>query len=144
MSTHGPAWPVSLWHLQTGLHGLSHLSRRQWMVWWGDQWLYNQLHQWSINSNAGHIEFWKSVTWLKDLILVQPYGHFCQFCYFYFFIYICACVNANCINFDSGVYFYWNFNIPPSFPLINLFYTRYKKSEPLGTFQTNFFNRSAV
>ncbi len=46
-----------------------------------------------------------------------------------------ACVNANCINFGSGVYFYWNFNIPPSFPLLNLFYTRYKKvnhSAPFG------------
>ncbi len=46
------------------------------------------------------------------------------------------CVYANCINFGSGVYFYWNFNIPPSFPLINLFYTRYKKIVPLSAFWT--------
>ncbi len=32
------------------------------------------------------------------------------------FCYKCACINANCINFGSGVYFYWNFNISPSFP----------------------------
>ncbi len=44
------------------------------------------------------------------------------------FIYLnFACVYANCIQFDSGVYFYWNCNIPPSFPLINIFYTRYIK-----------------
>ncbi len=65
-----------------------------------------------------------------------------------------ACVNANCINFGSGVYFYWNFNIPPSFPFRNLFCTRYKKIVPLCTFwtkmsslkpiKTAIFNRSAV
>ncbi len=52
-----------------------------------------------------------------------------------FFYYNFACVYANCINFGSDVYFYWNFNIPPSFPLINLFCTRYKKvnhSAPFG------------
>ncbi len=44
-----------------------------------------------------------------------------------FYFYNFACVNANCINLGSGVYFYWNFNISPSCPLINLFYTRYNK-----------------
>ncbi len=63
-------------------------------------------------------------------------------------------VNANCINFGSGVYFYWNFNIPPSFPLINLFYTLYTKIVPLSTFwtkmsslkpiKTDIFNHIAV
>ncbi len=42
----------------------------------------------------------------------------------YIYVYNFACVNANCIHFGSGVYFYWNINIPPSFPLINVFYTR--------------------
>ncbi len=41
-----------------------------------------------------------------------------------------ACVYANCIHFGSGVYF----NIPPSFPLINLFYTRYKKVNHSASF----------
>ncbi len=49
----------------------------------------------------------------------------------FFFIYNFACVNANCINFGSGVYFYWNFNIPPS---LNLFYTRYTKLLHSGPF----------
>ncbi len=44
-------------------------------------------------------------------------------------------VNANCIHLGSGVYFYWNCNITPSFTLINIFYTRYNKvkhSAPFG------------
>ncbi len=64
-------------------------------------------------------------------------------CFFYKF----ACVYANCKYFGSGVYFHWNFNIPPSFPLINLFYTRYKKvnhSAALKPIKTAIFNRSAV
>ncbi len=32
-----------------------------------------------------------------------------------------ACVNANCLNLCSGLYFHWNFNIPPSFPLIIIY-----------------------
>ncbi len=63
-----------------------------------------------------------TVILLKCLTLVQPFVHF-SFVFFDNF----ACVYANCINLVSGVYFYWNFNIPPSFPLINLFCTRYKK-----------------
>ncbi len=54
---------------------------------------------------------------------------------FYVFVDNFACVNANCIHFGSVVYFYWNCNIPPSFPLINIFYTRYNKvkhSAPFG------------
>ncbi len=71
----------------------------------------------------------------KYLNLVYPHGHFCPFQFFLKYIYNFAYVNANCIHFGSGVYFYWNFNIPPSFTLINIFYTRYnkvKRSAPFG------------
>ncbi len=45
---------------------------------------------------------------------------------FFFFDHF-ACVIASCINVGTGVYLYWNFNISPPFPLINLFCTRYTK-----------------
>ncbi len=62
-----------------------------------------------------------------------PFGHFCPFQGF--FIYNFACVIGNCINFGTGVYFYWNFTISLPFLLINLLYTRYTKlflSAPFG------------
>ncbi len=62
------------------------------------------------------------------LTFVQTYGHFCQKKKLFTFLDNFACVNANCIHLGSGVYFSWNFNIPPSFPLIHLFCTRYKKN----------------
>ncbi len=65
--------------------------------------------------------------------IVQPFGHFCPFQLFFFII---LPVIVSCINFGTGVYFYWNFTISPPFPLINLFCTRYKIIVPLSTFWT--------
>ncbi len=59
------------------------------------------------------------------LTLVRPFGYFCpcQYCFFDHFV----CVIANCINFGTSVYFYWDFTISLPFPLINQFCTRYTK-----------------
>ncbi len=58
--------------------------------------------------------------------------------YIYIYIIFFSSVNANYMHFGSGVYFYWNFNIPPSFPLISLFYTRYKKVNQVPFVQVPF------
>ncbi len=65
------------------------------------------------------------IYWFVSINPFAPFWTFLSILVFFFDNF--ACVNANCINFGSGVYLYWYFNIPPSFPLINLFYTRYNK-----------------
>ncbi len=65
----------------------------------------------------------QQLTIILNLTLVWHFGHFCPCFFFYHF----ACVIASCVNFGTGVYFYWNFTISPPFPLINLFCTRYRK-----------------
>ncbi len=60
-----------------------------------------------------------------SLTLVRPFEHFSPFHVFFSNF---ACFIASCIHFITGVYFYWNFTISPSFPLIKLFCTRYNNS----------------
>ncbi len=66
-------------------------------------------------------------------LVLRPYGHFYPFQFSFFGHF--ACVNANCINLGTVVYFY----IAPSFSLINICCIRYKHSSSQGLNDKNVF-----
>jgi len=68
--------------------------------------------------------------------------HFCLFQFFF----ITLPVNANCINYGTGVYFYWIFTFSPPFPLKKIYFALFTQNSssqlawmPARTPPTTFF-----